>query len=119
MSKGKSKSWTRCTAARDSGRRPNPIASHAAAKPRRATGTIERPERRTCAARKLLSCHPEPPMQKFDEMFTQLPAAGPIRLQAQSQSQSQGGQTQSQVQGVRGHYGEYAQWLARQAEDAM
>jgi uncharacterized circularly permuted ATP-grasp superfamily protein len=56
-------------------------------------------------------------MHKFDEMFAQLPAAGTIRLQ--EQSQSQGGQSQSQVQGVRGHYGDYAQWLARQPQDTM
>ncbi|MEJ6023746.1 circularly permuted type 2 ATP-grasp protein [Ramlibacter sp. PS4R-6] len=54
-------------------------------------------------------------MQKFDEMFAQLPADGAFRFQAQSQ----GGQSQVQMQGVRGHYGEYAQWLARQPQQSM
>ena len=54
-------------------------------------------------------------MPKFDEMWDQLPAAG----QVQWQNQSQGGQSQSQVQGVRDHYRNYAQWLARQPEDTM
>jgi uncharacterized circularly permuted ATP-grasp superfamily protein len=54
-------------------------------------------------------------MLKFDEMWDQLPAAG----QVQWQSQSQGGQSQSQLQGVRDHYRNYAQWLARQPEDTM
>jgi uncharacterized circularly permuted ATP-grasp superfamily protein len=54
-------------------------------------------------------------MLKFDEMWTQLPASGA----GQSQSQSLNGMTQSQAQGVRNHYKGYAQWLARQPEDAM
>jgi uncharacterized circularly permuted ATP-grasp superfamily protein len=54
-------------------------------------------------------------MLKFDEMWDPLPAAG----QVQWQSQSQGGQGQSQVQGVRDHYRNYAQWLARQPQDTM
>ena len=55
-------------------------------------------------------------MHKFDEMYAQLPGAG---MAFQSQSQSQGGQTQSQVQGVREHYQRYAQWLDRQPQDMM
>jgi uncharacterized circularly permuted ATP-grasp superfamily protein len=54
-------------------------------------------------------------MLKFDEMWDQLPAAG----QVQWQTQSQGGQAQSQSQGVREHYRNYAQWLSRQPADAM
>jgi uncharacterized circularly permuted ATP-grasp superfamily protein len=54
-------------------------------------------------------------MHKFDEMYAQLPASG----QFQAQSQSQGGQSQVQLQGVREHYREYAQWLASQPQDAM
>ena len=54
-------------------------------------------------------------MHKFDEMYAQLPASG----QFQVQSQSQGGQSQVQLQGVREHYRDYAQWLAGQPQDAM
>ena len=54
-------------------------------------------------------------MQKFDEMYTQWPGHGPLQFQ----SQSQGGQGQVQVQGVRDHYRDYAQWLARQPHAAM
>ena len=54
-------------------------------------------------------------MHKFDEMYAQLPGTG----QFQFQGQSQGGQSQVQVQGVRGHYKNYAQWLARQPQDVM
>jgi len=56
-------------------------------------------------------------MQKFDEMYAQLPGMG----QSQSQSQSQGGQSQSQQDPgvVREHYQSYARWLSRQADDAM
>ncbi|HSV45548.1 MAG TPA: circularly permuted type 2 ATP-grasp protein [Ramlibacter sp.] len=54
-------------------------------------------------------------MHKFDEMYAQLPTAGMF----QGQSQSQGGQSQVQVQGVREHYKDYTQWLARQPQDAM
>jgi uncharacterized circularly permuted ATP-grasp superfamily protein len=52
-------------------------------------------------------------MQKFDEMF----ADGPGSFQVQGQSQ--GGQAQVQAQGVRGHYRAYAEWLARQPQEAM
>ena len=62
-------------------------------------------------------------MPKFDEMYIQLPEAGKARLtgagQFQFQSQSQGGQGQLQVQGVRDHYRNYAQWLASQPQDVM
>ena len=62
-------------------------------------------------------------MPKFDEMYIQLPEAGKARLpgtgQFQFQSQSQGGQGQLQVQGVRDHYKNYAQWLASQPQDVM
>ena len=54
-------------------------------------------------------------MLKFDEMWEQLPAAGP----GQSQSQSMDAMSQSQGQGVRSHYQVYAQWLARQPQDTM
>jgi uncharacterized circularly permuted ATP-grasp superfamily protein len=54
-------------------------------------------------------------MQKFDEMYAQLPGNGSW----QYQSQSQGGQSQSQSQGVRNHYQRYAQWLERQPQDVM
>src|SRR5512133_3315306 len=54
-------------------------------------------------------------MQKFDEMYAQGPPKGPFQFQ----SQSQGGQSQVQVQGVREHYREYAQWLGRQPQEAM
>lgn len=54
-------------------------------------------------------------MQKFDEMFRQLPASGPLQIQAQSM----GGLAQAQVQGIRDHYQRYAHWLGRQAPDAM
>jgi uncharacterized circularly permuted ATP-grasp superfamily protein len=48
-------------------------------------------------------------------MYAQLPGGS----QFQFQGQSQGGQQQAQVQGVRGHYRTYAQWLARQSGEAM
>jgi uncharacterized circularly permuted ATP-grasp superfamily protein len=54
-------------------------------------------------------------MQKFDEMYAQLPGSGSW----QSQSQSQGSQSQTQSQGVRDHYQRYAQWLGRQPQDVM
>ncbi|CAA9429543.1 MAG: Protein containing domains DUF404, DUF407 [uncultured Ramlibacter sp.] len=54
-------------------------------------------------------------MQKFDEMFRQLPAMGPLQFQ----TQSMGGMTQTQVQGVREHYHRYADWLGRQPEQTM
>jgi uncharacterized circularly permuted ATP-grasp superfamily protein len=54
-------------------------------------------------------------MHKFDEMFALLPDGGPIQFQ----SQTMGGQTQTQVQGVREHYRTYAQWLARQPQEMM
>lgn len=54
-------------------------------------------------------------MHKFDEMFTQLPGAGPIQFQAQAT----GGMSQAQVQGVRDHYRTYAQWLGRQPQEIM
>lgn len=64
-------------------------------------------------------------MQKFDEMFSHLPAPGqPLFQLAGSQSQVQGtGQSQSQgavsPPDVRTHYQTYAQWLARQPADLM
>jgi uncharacterized circularly permuted ATP-grasp superfamily protein len=54
-------------------------------------------------------------MQKFDEMLARLPDGGRLQFQ----SQTLGGQTQTQVQGVREHYETYAKWLARQPEDLM
>jgi hypothetical protein len=42
----------------------------------------------------------ESAMHKFDEMFALLPEGG----QVQFQTQSQGGQSQTQLQGVREHY---------------
>jgi uncharacterized circularly permuted ATP-grasp superfamily protein len=54
-------------------------------------------------------------MQKFDEMFAQLPPDGAVQFQRQSL----GGMTQVQVQGVREHYRAYAEWLARQSEELM
>ncbi|WP_427911564.1 circularly permuted type 2 ATP-grasp protein [Ramlibacter sp. MMS24-I3-19] len=54
-------------------------------------------------------------MQKFDEMFQQLPDGGPLQFQ----TQSMGGMSQTQMQGVRGHYQRYANWLARQPQDVM
>jgi uncharacterized circularly permuted ATP-grasp superfamily protein len=54
-------------------------------------------------------------MQKFDEMFAQLPGNGDMQFQGQSM----GGQTQTQVQGVRDHYRTYAQWLGRQPKEMM
>jgi uncharacterized circularly permuted ATP-grasp superfamily protein len=60
-------------------------------------------------------------MHKFDEMYVQWPENGKVPLAGagQFQSQSQGGQSQVQVQGVRDHYRNYAQWLARQPQDVM
>ena len=54
-------------------------------------------------------------MQKFDEMFAQLPGNGPVQFQ----SQSLGGMSQTQVQGVRDHYRTYADWLGRQPQEMM
>ncbi|MCE3272434.1 MAG: hypothetical protein K0S57_2831 [Ramlibacter sp.] len=54
-------------------------------------------------------------MQKFDEMFAQLPDDGPVQFQ----TQSMGGMSQTQVQGVRDHYRTYAQWLGRQPQEIM
>ncbi|HET8746189.1 MAG TPA: circularly permuted type 2 ATP-grasp protein [Ramlibacter sp.] len=54
-------------------------------------------------------------MQKFDEMFAQLPADGALQFQ----SQTLGGMSQSQVQGVRDHYRTYAEWLGRQPQEIM
>jgi uncharacterized circularly permuted ATP-grasp superfamily protein len=54
-------------------------------------------------------------MQKFDEMFRQLPASGPLQFQGQSM----GGMAQAQLQDVRDHYQRYAGWLARQPQAAM
>jgi uncharacterized circularly permuted ATP-grasp superfamily protein len=54
-------------------------------------------------------------MQKFDEMFRQLPASGGMQFQ----TQSLGGMEQSQVQGVREHYQRYAAWLGRQPQPVM
>jgi len=54
-------------------------------------------------------------MQKFDEMYAQLPGSGSW----QSQSQSLNGMSQSQSQGVRDHYQRYAQWLSRQPQEVM
>lgn len=54
-------------------------------------------------------------MQKFDEMFAQLPGDGPVQFQ----TQSMGGMSQTQVQGVRDHYRTYAQWLGRQPQEIM
>jgi uncharacterized circularly permuted ATP-grasp superfamily protein len=62
-------------------------------------------------------------MHKFDEMYEQLPEGGKAQLagagQFQFQSQTLGGQSQVQVQGVRDHYRNYAQWLARQPQEVM
>ena len=60
-------------------------------------------------------------MLKFDEMWDQLPAAGQVQWQTQSQGGQggQGNQAQSQTQGVREHYRNYAQWLSRQPADTM
>ncbi|HZY20666.1 MAG TPA: circularly permuted type 2 ATP-grasp protein [Ramlibacter sp.] len=54
-------------------------------------------------------------MQKFDEMFQQLPDSGPLQFQ----TQTMGGMSQTQLQGVRDHYQRYSQWLARQPQDTM
>ena len=54
-------------------------------------------------------------MHKFDEMFAQLPADGPVQFQGQSM----GGMSQVQVQGVRDHYRTYADWLGRQPQETM
>ncbi|GAB3762708.1 circularly permuted type 2 ATP-grasp protein [Ramlibacter monticola] len=54
-------------------------------------------------------------MQKFDEMFAQLPQDGAVQFQAQSM----GGMSQLQVQGVRDHYRTYAEWLSRQSHEMM
>jgi uncharacterized circularly permuted ATP-grasp superfamily protein len=52
-------------------------------------------------------------MQKFDEMYTQAPA------ERQFQAQSQSGSAPVRLQGVRAHYRAYADWLARQPQEAM
>jgi len=54
-------------------------------------------------------------MHEFDEMYARLPDTG----QRQYQGQSQGGRHPIQVQGVRDHYSNYAQWLARQSQEVM
>ncbi|HYF16712.1 MAG TPA: circularly permuted type 2 ATP-grasp protein, partial [Ramlibacter sp.] len=54
-------------------------------------------------------------MQKFDEMFRQPAASGPLQFQ----TQSLGSMSQTQWQGVREHYQRYAGWLARQPQDTM
>jgi uncharacterized circularly permuted ATP-grasp superfamily protein len=54
-------------------------------------------------------------MLKFDEMWDPLPAA----VSGQWQGQAQGNSTHEQIQGVREHYRQYAQWLARQPQDTM
>ncbi|MGZ5182441.1 MAG: circularly permuted type 2 ATP-grasp protein [Ramlibacter sp.] len=54
-------------------------------------------------------------MQKFDEMFQQLPDGGPLQFQ----TQSLGGMSQTQLQGVREHYLRYAGWLGRQSQEGM
>jgi uncharacterized circularly permuted ATP-grasp superfamily protein len=54
-------------------------------------------------------------MQKFDEMFAQLPGDGAVQFQAQSM----GGMSQTQVQGVRDHYRTYADWLGRQPQEML
>jgi uncharacterized circularly permuted ATP-grasp superfamily protein len=60
-------------------------------------------------------------MQKFDEMYAQLPdgQSQSVGMQLQFQGQSQSGQGQFQSQGVRPHYKGYAQWLARQSGETM
>ena len=66
----------------------------------------------------LLSClarNAHMTMQKFDEMFAQLPGNGPVQFQGQSM----GGMSQVQVQGVRDHYRTYADWLGRQSQDML
>ena len=55
-------------------------------------------------------------MQKFDEMYAQLPGTGQTQTQGQSQGQSQ---FQFQGSDIRAHYQAYAQWLARQPADVM
>ena len=54
-------------------------------------------------------------MQKFDEMFRELPDGGPLQFQ----TQSMGGMSQTQLQGVRDHYQRYAAWLGRQPQAVM
>jgi len=54
-------------------------------------------------------------MHKFDEMYTSWPGTASMQLQ----SQPMGAQRQAQVQGVREHYSGYAQWLARQPQEAL
>ena len=55
-------------------------------------------------------------MQKFDEMYAQLPGTGQSQTQGQGQSQSQ---SQGTDANIRAHYQAYAQWLARQPEAVM
>ncbi|MDE2605605.1 MAG: circularly permuted type 2 ATP-grasp protein [Burkholderiales bacterium] len=50
-------------------------------------------------------------MQKFDEMYAQLPADGAAQLQQHLR--------QAQTPGVRDHYRTYADWLARQPQEIM
>lgn len=57
-------------------------------------------------------------MQKFDEMYAQLPGTGQSQTQGQSQGQSQS-QFQYQGSDIRAHYQAYAQWLSRQPDDVM
>ena len=52
-------------------------------------------------------------MQKFDEMYAQLPGTGQSQTQGQGQSQSQRAGTDANI---RAHRQAYAQWLARQPE---
>jgi len=61
-------------------------------------------------------------MQKFDEMYAQLPADGAMQFQQQQVQAAQapaGAISQAQMQGVRDHYRTYAQWLARQPQEIM
>ncbi|MBX3658005.1 MAG: circularly permuted type 2 ATP-grasp protein [Ramlibacter sp.] len=55
-------------------------------------------------------------MQKFDEMYAQLPGIGQTQTQGQSQGSPAG---PGQDGDVRAHYQAYARWLARQPEDVM
>ncbi len=54
-------------------------------------------------------------MQKFDEMFAQVPDNGALQFQGQTM----GGMSQAQAQGVRDHYRTYADWLGRQPHEMM
>src|SRR6476661_2614400 len=84
----------------------------------------QKPQRAAITAWILLSCQPgdQAFMHKFDEMYSQVAESGPRQFQSQSQSKSQGaagGQAQAQSQGVREHYRDYSQWLARQPQETM